>query len=62
MLELTIKEKFNTLTKKQKKQMDYEDYSCEDDMNSHIDMMYEFNQLPLAKRREMIKEAKSFKL
>jgi len=57
---VTIKEKYESLTKRQKKAIDFEEYSCKDDFDSHIEMMYDFNQLPLSERRKMIKETKKF--
>jgi hypothetical protein len=54
MRELTIKDKFNSLTKKQQKIIDNEEYSCSDDLHSHIEMMYDFNHLTKEEKRKML--------
>ena len=54
MTRLTISQKSDTLTKKQKKAMDYEEYSCKDDMDSHIEMMYDFNHLSKEEKKAML--------
>jgi hypothetical protein len=54
MVELSIKEKFNALTKKQKNVLDNTEYSCESDYTDHIEMMYDFNQLSRDEKKAML--------
>jgi hypothetical protein len=54
MIEPSIKEKFNALTKKQKAVLDNTEYSCECDYTDHIEMMYDFNQLSRVEKKAML--------
>jgi hypothetical protein len=49
-----LNRKFSSLTKKQKKMIDYADISCEDDLIGMIEGYYNFNQTKKTKKTGVI--------